>query len=56
MVLVEIVAGATGSLNVMVGSTPEPTPVAPDAGVTAVTEGGVVSPSPTKVEKMTSTQ
>ena len=32
------------------------TPVAPEAGETAVTTGGVVSPSPMKVANTTSTQ
>ena len=56
MVLVEIVAGATGSLKVTVGVNSGADTRRAEAGVTAVTVGGVVSPSPTKVAKMTSTQ
>ena len=41
-----IVAACTGSLNVAVGAVETATPVAPDAGVVAVTVGGVVSAGP----------
>ena len=50
------VAACTGSLNVAVAVLVTGTPVAPDAGVRAVTVGAVVSGVPPAGVKTTSTQ
>ena len=51
---IDTVAGCTGSLNVAVTGLETATPVAPGAGVRAVTVGGMASPD--VVSKTTSTQ